>query len=73
MSLQEELEKREIYNHIVNVIHISDGFLITRLMSNVPRKGDWLVIGDDTFVVNLVIWNINDTRATTLMVEEPKN
>lgn len=72
MSLHEELKNREVLNHIVNVVHISDGFVITRLVNNVPKKGDWIVLGEDTYVVNLVIWNYADARSVTLMVDDPK-
>jgi hypothetical protein len=72
MSLYEELEKRKVGNNIVNVVHVSDGFIITRVLSNVPRKGEWIVLGEDTYVVNLVIWNYSDARTVTVMVDDPK-
>jgi hypothetical protein len=72
MSLHEELEKRQVFNHIVNVTHVSDGFVITRVMANVPRKGEWIVLGEDTYVVKLVIWNFSDARTVTVMVEDPE-
>jgi hypothetical protein len=59
-------------NNIVNVVHVSDGFIITRVLSNVPRKGEWIVLGEDTYVVNLVIWNYSDARTVTVMVDDPK-
>ena len=58
--------------NIVNIVHISDGFIITRVVNNVPRKGEWIVLGEDTYVVNLVIWNYSDARTVTIMVEDPK-
>jgi hypothetical protein len=72
MSLYEELEKRKVDSNIVNVVHVSDGFIITRVLSNVPRKGEWIVLGEDTYVVNLVIWNYSDARTVTVMVDDPK-
>lgn len=73
MSLHEELEKRQVFNHIVNVTHVSDGFVITRVMANVPRKGEWIVLGEDTYVVKLVIWNFSSLyRTVNIMVEDPK-
>jgi len=59
-------------SNIVNVVHVSDGFIITRVLSNVPRKGEWIVLGEDTYVVNLVIWNYSDARTVTVMVDDPK-
>lgn len=72
MSLHEELKSREITGHVINVVHVSDGFVITRIMNNVPRKGEWIVLGEDTYVVKLVIWNYADARTVTLMVEDPE-
>lgn len=72
MSLHLELEKRQVFNHTVNVIHISDGILVTRVMMNVPRKGEWIILGEDTYVVKLVIWNLTDAKTVNVMVEDPK-
>jgi hypothetical protein len=57
----------------IAVIHVTDGKIITRNVSSVPRIGDWISLGMDVYVVKKVIWNFSDARSVKLLVEEPKD
>lgn len=71
MSLHEELEKNRTTR--VEVVHVSDGYLTTRVVKNTPAKGDWISIGSDTYVVKQRIWNYSDGQTLKIIVEEPKD
>lgn len=57
----------------VMVIHLSDGYIISRDVDEVPSVGDWISLGSDTYVVKQRIWDYADARTVRLMVEEPKD
>jgi hypothetical protein len=71
MSLHEELERNRTTR--IEIVHVSDGYLTSRLVKNTPSKGDWISIGSDTYVVKQRIWNYSDGSTLKLIVEEPKD
>jgi hypothetical protein len=71
MSLHEELERNRTTR--VEIVHVSDGYLISRNVKNTPLKGDWISLGSDVYVVKQRIWNYSDGHTLKLIVEEPKD
>lgn len=70
MSLHKELETNRTTR--VEVFHVSDGYITTRVVKNTPSKGDWISIGSETYVVKQRIWNYSDGQTLKLIVEDPK-
>ena len=70
MSLHKELETNRTTR--VEVVHVSDGYITTRVVKNTPSKGDWIAIGSETYVVKQRIWNYSVGQTLKLIVEDPK-
>ena len=56
---------------LVHVEHISDGHLIRLEMSEIPRKGEIIIINHTEYEVINVKWNLTGLKIITLIVEEP--
>lgn len=55
---------------LVNLIHVYDGRIGRREMISVPRKGDWVKVCSNTYVVINVIWNFDDARTVDVYIDE---
>jgi hypothetical protein len=67
-----KFKNMEQYMFIVKVEHIIEGKVIQRELPCVPGKGDWIEIGQESFVVKNVSWNFSDRRTVTLLVDRPE-
>lgn len=56
----------------IEIIHVADGALAIRRADSVPRKGDWIKIGSNTYEVKRVIWDYGDAVSVTVIVDDPK-
>lgn len=55
---------------LVNIMHVNDGRIIRREMTQAPSKNDWIKFNKQTFIVKNVIWNYDDARTVDVIVEE---
>lgn len=67
-----KFKNMEQYMFIVIIEHIKEGKLLHRELPCVPSKGDWIEIGQESYVVKNVSWNFSDRRTVTLLVDRPK-
>lgn len=55
---------------LVNLMHVHDGRIGRREMIDVPKKGDWIKLSNQTYIVINVIWNFDDARTVDVYVDE---
>lgn len=55
---------------LVHVTHASDGYMLKLEMSQVPAKGDIVVINNESYEVISVGWSLTGAKLVTLVVEE---
>ena len=55
---------------LINILHVNDGKLTRRDMTQAPSRGDWIKFNKQTFIVKNVIWNYDDARTVDVIVEE---
>jgi hypothetical protein len=57
----------------VVIQHVTEGHIITRPMTQVPRKGDHVFLIPDTYVVTSVAWDLGDATTVILTVDHFSN